>query len=390
MHIDLSIRGNLDRLGSVLPVADVATLDANRLEDGPEGVGLDGSIGHTDDHQSPARSEIVDRLGICGRVSSDDKRGVRAQSLSRILDGLDEVLGLFKVNPGIGTELGHELLLGGAGINGEHFETEGFGVLHCEMAETSARTGDGDPVVDNGVSPLERSVGSDTGAEDGRSSSRVERVRDGRDVSDERDDILRKGTIYSVARQLGLGAICISRVSHLSQRTHFVAPSAELAVETAICQPFDPDSVSDLDRRTNGVFSNRDDLAQPLVSTNERVLRWNRPITNLGVQVGVTHARVGDLDQAFPRLEFRGLADGVVLVDREVSPGGFDHTGGLGLWDGHDKSGGLRGVEYRSLGLCGTYMRWASAEVSHSRKYKSPGSRSYPAVRPGYPASPYD
>ena len=85
-----------------------------------------------------------------------------------------------------------------------------------------------------------------------------------------------------------------------TRRTHFEAFSAEFAIQAAVREPLDTDSVSNLDWRIGSVRANGDNLADTLMSTDERVAWRYRPVTFFRVQVSMTYTCVSDLDETFP------------------------------------------------------------------------------------------
>lgn len=114
----LAVRRELQRLGRILTIADVRSLDPDRLEDGPERVGSQGRIGKTNTDHGATRTEVVDRL-LKGRlVRGDNDGGVWTETLRGVLDLFDEVFGGGKVDKGGGTELEAEVALGGARVDG--------------------------------------------------------------------------------------------------------------------------------------------------------------------------------------------------------------------------------------------------------------------------------
>ena len=82
------------------------------------------------------------------------------------------------------------------------------------------------------------------------------------------------------------------------------------------------------------MVTDRDDLADTLMSADERVHGLDGPVALLGVQVGMAHTGVGDLDEALSGLEVLWLLDGVGVADLDGLADGSDDGGGLGLGNG--------------------------------------------------------
>ena len=93
-----------------------------------------------------------------------------------------------------------------ARTDGADTETHGGGVLDGKVTESSAGTGEDDPVADDGVGVLDGAVDGDTGAEDGGGLSRVDAVGDGGDVADVGLDVLGEGAVDGEAGVLALQA----------------------------------------------------------------------------------------------------------------------------------------------------------------------------------------
>jgi hypothetical protein len=81
------------------------------------------------------------------------------------------------------------------------------------------------------------------------------------------------------------------------------------------------------------VRTNCDDLADAFMTTDERELVSEWPVTLAGVQVSVTYASAMHLDQTFPRSELVWLLHRIVIPDRDGCVGRYDDSGLLGSWD---------------------------------------------------------
>lgn len=71
------------------------------------------------------------------------------------------------------------------------------------------------------------------------------------------------------------------------------------------------------------------------VTTNERGLCLNGPVTLGGVKIGVADTSADKLDETFTRSELRSLLDGEVVVDLELGTSGLDDSGLLDSGDRH-------------------------------------------------------
>lgn len=109
---------------------------------------------------------------------SGNERGVRALSAGRGPDVADEILSLEEVDPLLRAELQTERLLLRTGVDGDDAETLVDRVLDGEVAEASAGAGDDDEVAGLRLAVLDRAVGSDARAEDGRGLVAVVSLRD--------------------------------------------------------------------------------------------------------------------------------------------------------------------------------------------------------------------
>jgi len=165
-HLDLPGSGQVKRLDGVLPIPDITPLDSDRFEHRPEDIGLERGVRHTVADEGPARTEVLDRLGVGRLMSGDDEGGVGTKAAGAgFLDIVDEVLPrLLEVDEDRRAEGFRELLLCISGIDRNDVETDGFGVLDGEVTETATCTGDDDPVADLGVGSFKSSVGSHSSA----------------------------------------------------------------------------------------------------------------------------------------------------------------------------------------------------------------------------------
>lgn len=62
-------------------------------------------------------------------IGSGDKSSMRTQSVSQLPNVSDKILGLFEIDPSLSAELGHEILLLSARVDGKDTETTVYGVL---------------------------------------------------------------------------------------------------------------------------------------------------------------------------------------------------------------------------------------------------------------------
>lgn len=121
--------------------------------------------GKSDDHEVPTVTKVVHGLRVRGAGGCGDNGGVRALPARRVADVLHEVLRLLEVNPLLRAELHDELPLLLAGVwgrrcqyvmwgrreqrtDGEDAEPHCVCVLDCQVAESSARAWERDPVAD--------------------------------------------------------------------------------------------------------------------------------------------------------------------------------------------------------------------------------------------------
>ena len=163
MALDLATSGDIKRLARILAVSDVRTKDGDALDDGEEDIGGERCLrGEADDHEVSSRAEVVDCLLVRGGGRGGDDSGVWTQAVAGSLDVGDEVARLPEVNPGLCAKGFDERTLLGTGVDGADAETDGYGVLDCEVSKSSASTGEADPVAGLRVRVLDGAVNSDT------------------------------------------------------------------------------------------------------------------------------------------------------------------------------------------------------------------------------------
>lgn len=130
---------------------------------------------------------------------------------------------------------------------------------------------------------------------------------------------------------IGISILSDESFNQKRERTLLQALPAHLALLARVRQPFDTDPVTDLHRRVDGMLANSNDIADTLMSTNERDVGWNGPITLGGVKVGVADTGAMHLNETFAGLELAGLGNGVVSLEVEFTATLGDDGGRLGL-----------------------------------------------------------
>ena len=162
--LDLAAAGNVKTLDGVLAVAHIAADDVEGLEDGEEDVGLDVGVGRkSDGHEGAAGPEVVEGLlvGLSAASGDNGRRGTLLVG-SRVLDGLDEVLLLCKVDEGLGAQRAGELLLLSARVDGNDTVASIDGVLDGQVTKTTTGTDDGDGLAGREAGLLDGTVDGDT------------------------------------------------------------------------------------------------------------------------------------------------------------------------------------------------------------------------------------
>jgi hypothetical protein len=100
-----------------------------------------------------------------------------------------------------------------------------------------------------------------------------------------------------------------------------------------VCYPFDTNTVSNLDWGVAGVLANGNDFSNTLVASNERNLRWDRPVALGSMEIGMAHPRAMETDEAFARSELVRLLDWVVISELYSGTSSLDDGSLLNLGD---------------------------------------------------------
>lgn len=165
-YLDLATSGDVNGLNRILTVSDVGTDDGNALEDCEEDGSFElSSSGQADRHEGSTGAEVIDGLSVTWGGGGSDDCGVSTKSTGDALDVCNEVLGLFEVDPSLGTKTENELLLLFAGIDSDDAKTPGSGVLDSKVTKSSTSTWEDDPITLLGLGVLDGTVDGDACAE---------------------------------------------------------------------------------------------------------------------------------------------------------------------------------------------------------------------------------
>lgn len=204
-----------------------------------------------------------------------------------------------------------------ATVDGHRAQSHSLGILQSQRTETTTGADDGDGLAGAGARLLQALVDGQAGAQDGGDGVEGHVLGDLGGEGGLADGVLLEGAVDGVAGQLGVGT------------ERLLGLLAELARQTRAVEPLEAGVVADL--KVVDQLALGDDDARALVPAHQRHLHRQRPVALHGVQVGVAHARVADLDED---LVGGGLAHGDFLVHGRAA---FllDHLGPLFLGDGH-------------------------------------------------------
>ncbi|KAH6604898.1 hypothetical protein Trco_006605 [Trichoderma cornu-damae] len=299
-HGDEAPGEEVQGLGGVGAVADVAALDGDHADDGVEDGGAQlGAGGQADADQDSLGPQVLRGLLEGLLLGGDEQGGVGAVAVGGGgLDVGDEVLGLCEVDEGGGAELEAQVALLVAGVDGDGVQAHGAGVLEGDAAEAAAGADDGDGLAGPGLGLLQALVDGDAGAEDGGHGLEVALLGDAGDVGGLGYGVLLEGPVDGVAREEGLVA------------ERLVAVLAVGAAEARAVEPLDAGVVANLNVRDERAAG--DDDAGALVAADQGQLCVEGPVAHHGVKVRVADARVLDVDEDFIGA---GLLDGDPLVD---------------------------------------------------------------------------
>lgn len=178
-------------------------------------------------------------------------------------------------------------------------ETHRLSILLCQGTQATASSDDGDRLARSSARLFQALVDRDTGAEHWRYLIQRNTLRNVGHVPGGSNTVLLEGTVHGVAGELG------------SQAERFIGLLAEGAAQARVVQPLDTNSLAELADIIGNQIAARHDDASTFVTTNERQLGGNRPVTVDGVQIGVADARVLDVDEDFL---WAGFCDGDLLV----------------------------------------------------------------------------
>ena len=239
-------------------------------------------------------------------------------------------------------QLARQCQLGIVHVDRRHLQAHRARVLHGHVTEPTD-AGDHDPLAGLRVGDLEPLVDRDARAQHRRRRDEVQSVR-------QMADIGRVG-------QGVLGEAAVDRVAGVALALAQRLPAAEAvrAGTAGRVQPRNADPIALTHVRDAG--ADRDHVPDALVPRNERRRRLDRPVAFDGMQIGVTDAARGDLDQDVAGAGTRNRH----LLDRE------------GLAEcAHD--GGFHGVGHGWLRGVGKVVAARSDEMCHAcGKHREPG-----------------
>ena len=110
--------------------------------------------------------------------------------------------------------------------------------------------------------------------------------------------------------------------------------TASFALKAGVSEPFDTDTVTDLDRRVQGMLSNGDDLANTFMTADQGCLGGDGPVALASVEIGVADTGAVHLDETLAGGELLGPRHLVLGVDDDRGVRVLDDSGGLNLGDG--------------------------------------------------------
>jgi hypothetical protein len=96
--------------------------------------------------------------------------------------------------------------------------------------------------------------------------------------------------------------------------------AAVLAIQARISQPFDTNTVTNIDERVSRIRSNGYNFTDSFMTTDEWRFRFQGPVANLHMQVGMADSSACDFDEALTRCQLRGLFNREVCFDLERRP----------------------------------------------------------------------
>lgn len=299
-HGDEPPAEEVEGLGGVSAVADVAALDGDHADDGVEDGGAElGAGGEADADEDALGAEVLGGLLEGLLLGGDEEGGVGALAVSRGgADVGDEVLCLCEVDKGGGAQLEAQVALLVAAVDGDGVQAHGLCVLQGDAAQATTGTDDGNGLAGAGVGLLEALVDGDAGAQDGRDGLEVALLGDAGDVGGLCDGVLLEGPVDGVAREQGL----------VAQR--LVAVLAVGAAQARAVEPLDAGVVAN--GNVGDELAAGNDDAGALVAADQGQLGVEGPVAHHGVEIGVADARVLDVDED---LIGTRLLDGDPLVD---------------------------------------------------------------------------
>jgi hypothetical protein len=237
-RLDQTPREEVNRLGAVLAITNIRSLNADHLDDRLEHGRLEvRTRRQTDANDGTTGTDVLSRLLERLLVDSDEDDSVGPQTVWRSLLHIgDEVLARRKVDKGLGAQLlrAHLLLLR-ARVDGNRPQAHDLCILARQRSQTASCTDDGDELAGLRAGFLQALVHRDTGAEDGRDGGEVAVLRDASYVRGFGDAVLLEGAVDGVAGEEGLGAQWL------------VGLLAEVAGEAGAVEPFDAGVIADFD-----------------------------------------------------------------------------------------------------------------------------------------------
>ncbi|KAH3658881.1 hypothetical protein OGATHE_006607 [Ogataea polymorpha] len=321
-------------LGSVLSVTNIRSLDLDGLDDVLKDRRFANSAGwKTNQNNLTEGSHVLTRLGD----SSWRHRHVDDTvwtAIGDLLDGRHNVLLLGEVDVEFGTELLDELALLLTTVNTQNSQTHGDSVLNGKRTQSTGGTGNSNNLTWTQSSSLQGLVNSHTSTQNWSNSSEVSSWRQLSGLDSVSSGVLLERTVVCVTGKVGVRTVWFGTLL------------TELTTHTRAVQPFDTGQVADLE--VFNVLTLGNDNTGTLVTTHKWEFDRQWPVTLPGVQVGVAHTRVLDVDQ---NLVWLWLWNWDLLVLNWTAVG-FKNTSHLGLWDGWSRGSGVSEdlLDYSRLG----------------------------------------
>ncbi|KAH3677424.1 hypothetical protein OGATHE_000898 [Ogataea polymorpha] len=283
--LNLASDEEVDRLRSVLSVTNVGTSNLDRLDNVLENWRLANSTcWKTNKNNLTKSSHVLAGLrDSCWRHGNvDDTVWTTVGSL---LDGSDNVLFLCEIDEDFSAQALEELGLFVTTIDTQNSQAHSDSVLNGKRTQSSTSTRDSDPLAWAQFGSLQCLVHSDTSTENWSNIGQVSSLWNLGSLDSISSGVLLEGTVVRVTGKVGVWTVW------------FCTLLTELTTHTRAVQPFDTSVVADLKVGNVGTLGNNN--TSTLVTTDQWKFGGQWPVTLPGVQVGVAHTRVLDVDKDF-------------------------------------------------------------------------------------------